>query len=170
MEFNLRRFYGVILVIVASLALSSCVSVPEAPGSAPVASLPTAPPALAEVAPPPRDLPPLIEDALAALDAHSAEVPHHDRIGVVDFSLPSSQPRFYIVDVATGRIEGSWLVAHGSGSDPAGTGIVQSFSNQPGSNASARPSASITIIVSTGVPANPPSSSAKGNAISPISA
>ena len=80
----------------------------------------------------------MIEDALAALDAHSAEVPHHDRIGVVDFSLPSSQPRFYIVDVATGRIEGSWLVAHGSGSDPAGTGIVQSFSNQPGSNASAR--------------------------------
>ena len=137
MEISFRRICGATLVVAASLALSSCVSVPEMPRS-PVASFPSAPPKLAEAAPPRRDLPPLIEEALAALEEHSAQVAHRDRIGVVDFSLPSSEPRFHIVDVATGRIERSWLVAHGSGSDPTGTGMVQSFSNRLGSNATSR--------------------------------
>ena len=77
-------------------------------------------------------------EALAALDAHSARVLDRDRIGVVDFTLPSREPRFHLVDVASGRIERSWLVAHGSGSDPAATGMLQRFSNEPGSNATSR--------------------------------
>ena len=101
--------------------------------------MPAAAPApVAEAAPAPLDVPPLIAEALAALDAHGAQVPLHDKIGVVDFSLPSSEPRFFLVDVATGQVERSWLVSHGSGSDPNATGMVERFSNVPGSNASSR--------------------------------
>lgn len=69
---------------------------------------------------------------------HATSVAHRDRIGVVDFSLPSSEPRFHLVDVANGQVERSWLVAHGSGSDPGATGTLQRFSNRPGSNATSR--------------------------------
>jgi len=84
------------------------------------------------------ELPPLIAEALAALDQHSWRIPHRDRIAVVDFTLPSREPRMHLVDVASGQVERSWLVAHGSGSDPKATGMVQSFSGQPGSYATSR--------------------------------
>lgn len=138
MNFSLRRICGGFLAVSASLALSSCVSVSEAPNAVSVASLPPPPAQVAEAPARQPELPPLIEEALAALSEHSAQVVHQDRIGVVDFSLPSSEPRFHIVDVSTGQIERSWLVAHGSGSDPAGTGRLQSFSNEPGSHATSR--------------------------------
>jgi hypothetical protein len=57
---------------------------------------------------------------------------------VADFGLASREPRFHIVNVETGRLEASFLVAHGSGSDPEGTGMLQQFSNLPGSNATSR--------------------------------
>lgn len=137
MPFSFRRIYSGILLIATSLAVASCVPVSETSGLSAVAARPLAPHgAPATMAR--RDLPPLIEEALAELDEHSARVARQDRIGVVDFSLPSSEPRFHIVEVATGRIERSYLVAHGSGSDPAGTGMVHSFSNRNGSNASSR--------------------------------
>lgn len=82
--------------------------------------------------------PGLLARALAALDRHGAHVPHHDLIGLADFSLASAAPRFHLVDVANGRVAASWLVAHGRGSDPVHTGWLQRFSNQPGSNASSR--------------------------------
>ena len=81
---------------------------------------------------------PLLDEALAALDRHAHRVVCRDRIGLVDFSAHSREPRFHVVDLARGRIERSWLVAHGSGSDPAATGMLQRFSNRPGSNASSR--------------------------------
>jgi hypothetical protein len=84
------------------------------------------------------DLPPLVAEALAALELHAWRIPNRDRIGLVDFSLPSRESRFHLVDVATGEIERSWLVAHGSGSDPSATGMLHRFSNDPGSNASSR--------------------------------
>jgi hypothetical protein len=139
MEISFRRLRGAILVVAASMTLASCVSAPVVSGAARTVAPPTAPePVVAEAAPVQREFAPLVAEALAALDAHAANVPHRDKIAVVDFSLPSSEPRFHLVDVATGRIERSWLVAHGSGSDPAGTGMVQEFSNQPGSNATSR--------------------------------
>lgn len=140
MNLSIRCVRCAVFAVSASLALASCVSTPEAPGTAPaapVAALPT-PPAPVMETPQRAEVPPLIAEALAALDAHSAQVAHRDKIAVVDFSLPSSEPRFHLVDVATGRIERSWLVAHGSGSDPSGTGRVQSFSNRLGSNATSR--------------------------------
>jgi len=79
--------------------------------------------------------PALFRAALSALAAHGRSVPSHDRIAIADFALPSSVPRFHIVDLATGGAT-SMLVAHGSGSDPAHSGWLQRFSNDPGSNAS----------------------------------
>ncbi len=61
-------------------------------------------------------------------------IPSHDRIAIADFSLPSAQPRFHIVNLGTGACE-TLLVAHGMGSDPDHTGVLHYFSNDPGSNA-----------------------------------
>jgi hypothetical protein len=52
----------------------------------------------------------------------------------VDFSLPSRSPRFYLVVLADGSAR-AHLVAHGRGSDPAHTGWLERFSNEPRSNA-----------------------------------
>lgn len=55
-------------------------------------------------------------------------------MGVVDFSLPSRVPRLYLVNLSDGSVR-SHLVAHGRGSDPAHTGWLERFSNEPHSNA-----------------------------------
>ena len=141
MNLSFRCLRGAVVAAAASLALASCVSapaMPRAPAEIDVAAPVAGPAPGAEAAPVRQDLPPLIAEALAALDAHAPYVAHRDKIAVVDFSLPSSEPRFHLVDVATGRIERSWLVAHGSGSDPNATGRVERFSNEPGSHASSR--------------------------------
>jgi hypothetical protein len=74
--------------------------------------------------------------ALAALDRHGSSIAQRDMIGIVDFARHSSEPRFQLVDVASGRVTATWLVAHGRGSDPANSGWASRFSNQPGSYAS----------------------------------
>lgn len=79
--------------------------------------------------------PELLRRALAALQRHGAQLPHRDRIAIADFAQASSQPRFYLVDLVSGKAT-ALRVAHGSGSDPAHTGFVQRFSNVEGSNAS----------------------------------
>lgn len=71
----------------------------------------------------------------AALDRHRARVLMRDRVGIVDFSLPSRQPRFHILDMASGTRQ-TLLVAHGKGSDPDHSGWLERFSNEPGSEAS----------------------------------
>ncbi len=82
------------------------------------------------------DLPPhILPQAMAALARRRAHLAHTDRIGIVDFSRPSSAQRFFIVDLATGYAQ-PHLVAHGRGSDPAHTGWTRRFSNEPGSFAS----------------------------------
>lgn len=129
MTFDRRHFIGAAL----AAGLAACTTRSVAPPG-PAAAPPPPPAPLPAVDAARAELPPLVAEALAALDRHPAAA--RDRIGVVDFSLPSSEPRFHLVDVASGRIEQSWLVAHGSGSDPAHTGLLQRFSNVPGSNAS----------------------------------
>jgi hypothetical protein len=79
----------------------------------------------------------LIARANAALDRHAALIPNRDLVGIADFGLHSSKPRFHLIDLHNGRME-SFLVAHGRGSDPAHTGWLQRFSNQPGSEASSQ--------------------------------
>ena len=56
-----------------------------------------------------------------------------DTVGIADFSRPSYEPRFFIVDMVSGKVR-PYLVAHGSGSDPDHTAMLQSFSNDFGSN------------------------------------
>jgi len=76
--------------------------------------------------------PTLFAKAKAALDAH--KVYARDSIGVVDFSKPSSEPRFFLVDLMSGQVD-SHLVAHGRGSDPDHSGFLEQFSNDFGSHA-----------------------------------
>jgi hypothetical protein len=81
--------------------------------------------------------PDLFRRALAALQRHGSQIAHRDKMGLVDFDLPSSQPRFHIVDLASGRSR-SLLVAHGRGSDPTHSGFLMRFSNEIGSEASSQ--------------------------------
>lgn len=77
----------------------------------------------------------LIARANAALDRHAGSIPSRDIVGIADFGIHNSKPRFHLIDLHNGRME-SFLVAHGRGSDPAHTGWLQHFSNLPGSEAS----------------------------------
>jgi hypothetical protein len=76
----------------------------------------------------------LLRRALDALEQHHDGISYRDFIGVADFSLPSRAPRFHLVNLADGNVR-SHLVAHGRGSDPAHTGWLERFSNDPRSNA-----------------------------------
>ncbi|HEU0044198.1 murein L,D-transpeptidase catalytic domain family protein [Sphingomonas sp.] len=78
--------------------------------------------------------PQLLRRALASLDAQGSGVAR-DRIAIADFASPSAQARFHLIDLYNGTSK-SFLVSHGSGSDPRHTGWLQRFSNQEGSNAS----------------------------------
>jgi len=77
--------------------------------------------------------PQLFARAKAALDQH--QIYPRDVIGIADFSKPSSDQRFYLVDLQNGTVE-THLVCHGRGSDPAHSGFVERFSNDFGSYAS----------------------------------
>ena len=76
--------------------------------------------------------PELFARAKAALDSH--QIYPRDTIGIVDFSKPSAEPRFHVVDLASGQVE-SHRVCHGRGSDPAHSGYLERFSNDFGSYA-----------------------------------
>jgi hypothetical protein len=58
-----------------------------------------------------------------------------DKLAIVDFAKPSSQARFYILDLRTGLMA-QYLTAHGKGSDPGHDGMAEVFSNESGSLAS----------------------------------
>jgi hypothetical protein len=73
--------------------------------------------------------------ALEALELHNDLIAHHDYLGIADFSLPSRSPRFHLLNLTDGSVRSHW-VAHGRGSDPARTGWLERFSNEPHSNAS----------------------------------
>jgi hypothetical protein len=122
--------------IISTAASSSVLQlVPGPQGLDPLAPLPATPPqprVLTPAAPDGID-PQLFARAKAALDSH--RIAARDTIGVVDFSKPSSEPRFHLVDLASGTAD-SYRVAHGRGSDPDHSGFVERFSNDFGSYAS----------------------------------
>jgi len=76
----------------------------------------------------------LLQRALEAVDRHRERIVHRDVIGIADFSLPSHTPRLHLFNLLNGATT-SYLVAHGRGSDPAHTGWLERFSNQPRSQA-----------------------------------
>lgn len=70
----------------------------------------------------------LVNRALEALFRHHAHIWSRDVIAIADFGLPSATPRFFLVDILKG-IATSFLVAHGKGSDPDHSGMLQGFSD-----------------------------------------
>jgi hypothetical protein len=60
----------------------------------------------------------------------SGLIPNRNLLTVIDYSLPSSQPRMFIFDLAAHKLLFRELVAHGKGS---GDNIANFFSNSPGS-------------------------------------
>jgi hypothetical protein len=76
----------------------------------------------------------LVGRALDALARHNDLVWSRDVIAIADFGLPSAMPRLHLVDILTGTTT-SLRVAHGRGSDPDHTGMLQSFSDVVGSAA-----------------------------------
>lgn len=105
--------------------LAACLAACAAP-------LAARPPGLASAAP---AVPPaLVNRALAALFRHHQAIWSRDIIAIADFALPSSTPRFFLVDIVRGSAI-ALLVAHGKGSDPDHSGMLQSFSDAVGSAA-----------------------------------
>ena len=127
--------YGAAGAIISTAASSSVLPSLVLPTS-PDLLAPTAPPAPAQIlapsAPPGID-PQLFAKAKAALDSH--KVYARDSIAIVDFSKPSNEERFFVVDLASGNVE-THRVCHGRGSDPDHSGFVERFSNDFGSYAS----------------------------------
>jgi hypothetical protein len=76
----------------------------------------------------------LLACASDALARHGGAIWSRDVVAIADFGLPSAQPRFHLIDILTGTTT-SLRVAHGKGSDPDHTGVLQSFSNATGSAA-----------------------------------
>jgi L,D-transpeptidase catalytic domain len=76
----------------------------------------------------------LLNRAKAAMELHKTRVRNRDLLAIADFSKPSRDPRFYLVNLQNGQST-TFLVAHGKGSDPNHSGWVQNFSNTPGSEA-----------------------------------
>lgn len=60
-----------------------------------------------------------------------------DIAGIADFGVHSSKPRFHFANLEEGTVT-SYLVAHGTGSDPEHDGMLNWFSNEVNSNATAR--------------------------------
>ncbi len=79
--------------------------------------------------------PDLLARARSAMAAKRRYVTNKEAMVVVDFSRPSREERFYLVDLASDWVT-SYHVTHGRGSDPGHTGRLQLFSNEPGSEAS----------------------------------
>jgi hypothetical protein len=77
----------------------------------------------------------LVARARAAFDRHRGALADTNVVAIVDFTKPSSDRRFYLLDTNSGRVT-THLVAHGRGSDPGHTGFLQRFSNVIGSEAS----------------------------------
>ena len=75
--------------------------------------------------------------ATEQLERNRARLWRTDVVGVADFALPSSLPRFHFADLEKGEVR-SFLVAHGKGSDPEHDGFLKTFSNVPDSLATSR--------------------------------
>ena len=120
--------------IISTAASSSVLQlVPGPQGLDPLAPLPAQPVVRPAAPSAPAGIDPqLFARAKAALDQH--QIYARDSIGVVDFSRPSSEPRFHVVDLQNGNVD-SYRVAHGRGSDPDHSGYLERFSNDFGSYA-----------------------------------
>ncbi len=81
--------------------------------------------------------PRLLARARASFERHRSKLRHTDVVGIADFSRPSNEHRFFLLDTRSGAVS-NHLVSHGRGSDPIHSGLLQRFSNQIGSEASSQ--------------------------------
>lgn len=79
----------------------------------------------------------VLDIAREQVERNRARLWRTDVVGVADFALPSSLPRFHFADLEKGQVR-SFLVAHGKGSDPEHDGFLKTFSNVPNSLATSR--------------------------------
>src|SRR3546814_13583838 len=74
-------------------------------------------------------------DSLSVARAQLARESHHvaqtDRVGIVDFGLPSWRPRFALGDLVAGTID-LYPVTHGRGSARQHDGWLKTFLHAPG--------------------------------------
>ncbi len=117
-------------------------SIPEslltAVGQQAVSTGPASPPFVPPLAP---YVAPTTERLLAIarkeMERSGSKVWLRDLAGIVDFSLPSHMPRFFLLDMVGGTVK-PFLVTHGRGSDFENDGWLKQFSNQHGSAATSR--------------------------------
>lgn len=74
-------------------------------------------------------------NALVYFEKNKSKIRNKKYISVIDFGKRSTQKRFFIINVATGKVM-AIHVAHGKGSDADHDGYAEKFSNSPGSKAS----------------------------------
>lgn len=79
----------------------------------------------------------LIEIARGELARAGSAIWRGDIVGIADFGLHSSQPRFHFVDLVNNRVQ-SYLVSHGDGSDREHDGWLKRYSNTEGSHCTSK--------------------------------
>ncbi|MCB5425796.1 murein L,D-transpeptidase catalytic domain family protein [Altererythrobacter sp. CC-YST694] len=79
----------------------------------------------------------LLDIARREVDRAGSTLWRTDIVGIADYGVHSAIPRFHFVNLEAGNVR-SFLVAHGTGSDPDHSGFLQQFSNIEGSNATSR--------------------------------
>ncbi len=71
------------------------------------------------------------------LDKAGDAIWKRDIVGIADYGVRSSEPRFHFVNLGLGKVE-SYHVSHGTGSDPEHDGWLNNYSNVEGSNATSK--------------------------------
>lgn len=79
----------------------------------------------------------LFDIAKRELDRAGQAVWKRDIVGIADYGLHSSLPRFHFVNLERQEVQ-SFHVSHGQGSDPQHDGLLKRYSNVEGSNATSR--------------------------------
>ena len=77
----------------------------------------------------------LLRRAVLYYDTNKDRLQNPRTMAIVDFSKNASKVRFHLIDMASGAVT-EHKVAHGSGSDPNGTGVATHFSDVDGSHMS----------------------------------
>ncbi|MCB2077034.1 MAG: murein L,D-transpeptidase catalytic domain family protein [Novosphingobium sp.] len=79
----------------------------------------------------------LFDVAMRERDRAGSNLWRTDLIGIADYGQPSWKPRLHFLNMESGALR-SFLLAHGKGSDPDHDGWLNSFSKEPGSEATSR--------------------------------
>ena len=79
----------------------------------------------------------ILQIAKREIDKAGENLWRKDIAGIADFGVHSATPRFHFANLETASVR-SFLVSHGTGSDPEHDGYLNDFSNEVGSNATSR--------------------------------